>query len=179
MRLPLLLSPLLLVGVVDSEGTCASGGRCGADDARDVMIAEIAQGAGLSGADPSDEAAAAEKAVLARGCDSTIAKRASRFLPPMIGSPRAFVTSVSDDDFIAKLESRRWDVVFFAPGACRYSNAGQPIPGANAHTAGWSLAEYRELVREVQGEAVRIVETTREAEIVPKLRAALGLSEGP
>jgi hypothetical protein len=141
------------------------------------MMSQVVEGAGRQAAAATDKTAgAADKAVLARGCDRAMAQRASDFIPPAIGSP-LFVATVTDDDFIAKLESRSWDVVFFAPGACRYSEAGQPIPGGNAHTAGWSLAEYRTLVRKTQGNDVAIVETTREVEIVPKLRMALGLDD--
>ena len=95
-------------------------------------------------------------------------------LPPMLGN--AAMTSVTtDDEFFSKLQERKWDVIFFAPGACRYSAARQAIPGANVRTTGWTLAEYRTAVREHQGEAVPIIETTQEREIVPLLRGALGL----
>lgn len=161
----------------DDERACTSGAACTRDDARDAMMSQVVEGAGRQAAAATDKTAgAADKAVLARGCDRAMAQRASDFIPPAIGSP-LFVATVTDDDFIAKLESRSWDVVFFAPGACRYSEAGQPIPGGNAHTAGWSLAEYRTLVRKTQGNDVAIVETTREVEIVPKLRMALGLDD--
>ena len=43
------------------------------------------------------------------------------------------------------------------------------------HTAGWNLEQYRDAVREHQGADIKIVETTAEGEIVPLLRAALGL----
>ena len=149
---------------------------CQVDASRDGMMAEMEEGAPPGGYQPPDPTGS-EKAVLTRGCDSAMAQRATAFLPPMIGNPHVFMASTDDDDFISKLESRSWDVVFFAPGACRYDQAKQPIPGGNARTEGWSLTEYRALVREVQGPGVAIVETTKEAEIVPRLRTALGLSE--
>ena len=91
------------------------------------------------------------------------------------------VSSTDDHDFVAKLESgaAAWDVVMFAPGACRYSRANQPIPGGSAETRGWGLAEYRALVRKHLGDGVPIVETTEEREIVPRLRVALGLDDAP
>ena len=39
----------------------------------------------------------------------------------------------------------------------------------------WTLEDYRVAVREKQGDAVPIVETTEERLIVPKLRESLGL----
>lgn len=171
--MPLAAALLLLLSA--SADTCPSNdASCHADSARDALMAQVLQGAPPV---PSNGGGTTDKAVLVRGCDPAMAQRASGFLPPMIGNPSTFSTSVSDDDFITKLESTRWDVVMFAPGACRYNAAGQPIPGANARTTGWTLDEYRALVRQTQGETVAIVETTREAEIVPLLRSALGLGD--
>ena len=53
------------------------------------------------------------------------------------------VSCTDDDEFIAKLQQ------------------------------GWSLAQYRALVREHQGEGVQIVETIDEREIIPRLWQAL------
>ena len=53
-----------------------------------------------------------------------------------------------------------WSVIFFAPGACRFSAAERPIPGGNSHTKGWTLEQYRELVRKLQGDKIQIVEDT-------------------
>jgi hypothetical protein len=68
-----------------------------------------------------------------------------------------------------------YQAVFFAPGACRFSAARQAIPGGNAATRGWSLEQYREAVRTHLGPDVPIVEALDEADVVPNLRAALGL----
>jgi hypothetical protein len=138
---------------------------------RDQMLGDIA-GGGKAGNVPAD--ASKGKYLLVRGCDPVMAKRASEFLPPMLGNP-TMVSTTDDDDLVAKLQERKWDIVMFAPGACRFSGAKEAIPGGNTKTKGWTLTEYRALVREHQGDAVPIVETTDESEIVPLLRAALGV----
>jgi N-acetyl-beta-hexosaminidase len=150
--------------------TLSSEASCKTKLSRNAMLREIksAGGAASTGAD------AAGKSVLVRGCDPRMAAKAAGFLPALVGDPEVWESSTDDDDFLAKLDSRAWSVVMFAPGACRYNAANAPIPGANARTQGWSLKQYRALVREVQPETT-IVETTEEREIVPKLRAALGL----
>ena len=146
-------------------------------DPRDRMMGQIAEGVSTAKPDEhrtkSDEHAT--KSILARGCDPQMALRASKMLPPHLGNPQ-LVSATHDDDFIEKLRSKRWSVVFFAPGACRYDAAKKPIPGATEHTRGWSLADYRALVRQVQGEDVQIVETTDERQIIPLLRRALAQS---
>ena len=139
-------------------------------DPRDRMMGQIAEG--VSAAKLGDYSA---KSILARGCDPQMAQRASKMLPPHLGNTQ-LVTATNDDDFIEKLHSKKWSVVFFAPGACRYNAAKRPIPGATDHTRGWSLAQYRALVRQLQGEGVRIVETTDERKIIPLLRRALAQS---
>jgi len=131
------------------------------------MMGEVVQGAGSG--ESIDFSA---QRILARGCDPQMALRASKVMPALLGGVE-LVSCTDDDDFVAKLAERQWSVVFFAPGACRYHAAGMPIPGARAHTRGWSLAEYRALVRQHQGEEIQIVETTDEREIVPRLRQAL------
>ena len=103
-----------------------------------------------------------------------MAQRAGQMLPPQLGNAR-IVSSTTDDDFFAKLTATNFAAVMFAPGACRYSAARQPIPGGNAKTKGWTLEEYRFAVREALGDAVPIVETTEERQIIPLLREALGL----
>ena len=141
-----------------------------ADSSRDNMIADIADGgATVAGGDAST------KNILARGCDPRMAARAKKMLPPMLGDA-AIVSVTDDDDFLEKLTSgEQWDVVFFAPGACRFNAAKQPIPGGRVATRGWTLENYRALVRQNLGDDVPIIETTEEREIVPLLRAALGL----
>ena len=144
--------------------------KSAADRARDRMMVEIGEGGAAS--DGGRDASA--KSLLVRGCDPRMAARASQMLPPLLGNP-VFDTATNDDEFIAKLKARKYSVVMFAPGACRYNAASMAIPGSNAATQGWTLAEYRALVREHQGGDVPIVETTEERMIVPKLREALGL----
>jgi hypothetical protein len=140
------------------------------DAARDRMMGEIAS-AGGSCADGD----ASSKVILSRGCDPAMAERAGKMLPPMLGNAK--IVGVTDDDtFFKLLESEKFDVVMFAPGACRYDAAKQSIPGGNGRSAGWTLEQYRAVVREKQGE-IEIVEGTEERLIVPKLRAALGLPE--
>ena len=140
------------------------------DAARDRMMGEIASAG--SGSCASGDASA--KTILVRGCDPRMAQRAGQMLPPQLGNA-AIESVTTDDDLFAKLGTRKFDVVMFAPGACRYSEARQPIPGGNAKTKGWSLEEYRSAVREALGDAVPIVETTEERLIIPLLREALGL----
>ena len=138
-----------------------------ADAARDRMINEIENGSTNGVGDAS------EKALLVRGCDPQMAARASKMLPPLLGNP-TFDTATNDDEFIQKLKTRQYNVIMFAPGACRYNAASRVIPGGNAITHGWTLANYRALVRKYQSDNITIVETTEEREIVPKLREALG-----
>jgi hypothetical protein len=112
------------------------------------------------------------KSILARGCDPFVSAEAARAIPPLVGNPE-YVATTNDEDFIDKLQSRDWSVVFFAPGACRFSAANQPIPGGNSRTKGWTLEQYRELVRKHQGERTVIVETPDESETVRLLKEAL------
>ncbi|MEM7342616.1 MAG: hypothetical protein AAF485_00095 [Chloroflexota bacterium] len=112
------------------------------------------------------------KSILARGCDPVASLHASKAIPPKIGNPE-YVPTTDDADFIEKLKSRAWSVIFFAPGACRFSAAQRPIPGGNSDTQGWTLEQYRELVREYQGETVQIVETLEERETITRLKSAL------
>ncbi len=112
------------------------------------------------------------KSILARGCDPFASLEASRAIPPLIGNPE-YVPTTNDEEFVEKLQSRSWSVVFFAPGACRFSAASQPIPGENSQTQGWTLEQYRELVRKHQGNQIQIVETPEERETVSLLKEAL------
>ena len=115
------------------------------------------------------------KSILARGCDPEMGRRSLKVLPPLLGNPE--MVSVSNDhDFIEQLKSKKWSVVFFAPGACRYNEAQLPIPGNIESTKGWGLEEYRALVYKYQGEDVKIVETMDEQQIIPFLKSALEIS---
>ena len=151
---------------------------------RSALFAEVAAGAAAAAAGTPAAAALADasgKLVLARGCDPVMAARSQSFLPPLLNNARVDAYS-SDADFFAQLArirsggAQRPDVVFFAPGACRWSEARQPIPGGIPGVShGWSLQQYHERVREELGADICIVGTTREAEIVPLLRQALKL----
>jgi hypothetical protein len=132
------------------------------------MLAEVQQGASSAGGDASS------KYILARGCDPVMAARSLQMLPPMVGNAHMEATT-DDETFFAKLQERKWDVIFFAPGACRWSAAKQPVPGGNKQTQGWGLDQYHEKVRELQGDQVKIVGTTEERLVVSSLREALGL----
>lgn len=112
------------------------------------------------------------KTILARACDPTASINFAKIVPPLIGNA-VYVPSTDDADFIKQLESRKWSVVFFAPGACRLSAAKRQIPGGNYDTRGWTLEQYKALVRKLQGNEVQIVETLDERETVKLLKAAL------
>ncbi|PCI33231.1 MAG: hypothetical protein COB60_08055 [Flavobacteriaceae bacterium] len=112
------------------------------------------------------------KSILVRGCDPAMALQGAKMLPPLVGNPTC-VGTTSDTDFIEKLKSQKWSVVFFAPGACRFNAAQLPIPGSNSQTEGWPLVQYRTLVRELQGEGIQIVETQLESETVELIKNAL------
>ena len=99
-------------------------------------------------------------------------KRAIELIPPMLGNPE-MVAVTNDDDFIRELHRKKWSVILFAPGACRYNAAKLPIPGSRNITNGWGLEHYRKLVIKHQGEEIKIVETTDERQIVGLLRKAL------
>lgn len=112
------------------------------------------------------------KSILARGCDPYASLEASKAIPPLIGNPE-YVPATNDEDFIENLRSRDWSVVFFAPGACRFSAANRAIPGGISQTRGWTLEQYRELVQKYQGDQIEIVETLDESESVSLLKDAL------
>ncbi|GMI40547.1 hypothetical protein TeGR_g13655 [Tetraparma gracilis] len=133
------------------------------------MIAEVA-----SSGDAITTADGSSMAVLVRGCDPVMAQRAGLMLPPLLGGAQ-LVSATDDDSFFQLLDSRKFDAVLFAPGACRFSAAKQTIPGGNAATRHWTLEEYRAKVLETQGAEVPIVETVEERLIVPLTRKALGL----
>lgn len=113
-----------------------------------------------------------DESILARGCDPVASSAAATAIPPLIGNPE-YVLTTNDEDFVEKLQSRDWSVVFFAPGACRFSAAQRPIPGGNSQTAGWTLQQYRDLVRKHQGDTTQIVETPDETQTIGLLKEAL------
>ena len=136
-------------------------------DSRDKLINQIKEVEDISPVSDSSN-----KSILARGCDPVMGIRAIELIPPMLGNPE-MVAVTNDDDFIRELQRKKWSVVHFAPGACRYNATKSPIPGSSEHTNGWGFEQYRELVRKYQGEDIKIIETTDESQIVPLLRKAL------
>lgn len=97
--------------------------RSSADAQRQAMFADVHRGAekARSGGDAS------KKWLIGRGCDPVMAQQSIEMIPPMLGNVNYVATS-DDDTFFTKLKERKYDVVFFAPGACRWSKAKQPIP---------------------------------------------------
>ncbi len=138
-------------------------------DSRDILIGHI-----NDGIDTTQIVDNSNKSILIRGCDPEMGRRAIKLLPPVLGNPE-MVSITNDDDFITELQRKKWSVIFFAPGACRYDESRLPIPGSCSETKGWGLTEYRKLVREYQGEDVNIVETTDERQIVPLIRENLSM----
>ena len=68
-------------------------------------------------------------------------------VPSLLGGP-AYIPTTDDNDFINKLKTEQWSLIYFAPGACRYSAAKRQIPGGNVNTAGWTLEDYKKLIIE-------------------------------
>lgn len=112
------------------------------------------------------------KSILARACDPTASLNFAKMVPPLIGNAE-YIPTTDDADFIKKLESQKWSLVFFAPGACRLSAVKRQIPGGNYDTRGWTLDQYKALVRKLQGDDIQIVETLDERETIGLLKAAL------
>lgn len=118
------------------------------------------------------------KSILARGCDPHLSLQFAKMVPPLIGNAE-YVPTTDDVEFIEKLKSRKWSMVYFAPGACRWSAAKKPIPGGNISTEGWSLDQYKELIYELQGDDVQIVETPYEQEVISLLQKSLETAREP
>ena len=112
------------------------------------------------------------KSVLARGCDPVLSIEFSKIAPSLLGNA-SYIPTTNDVDFVEKLISKKWSVVYFAPGACRFSAAKQQIPGGNMNTAGWTLEEYKELIYKLQGEDIKIVETPYEDQSIELLNETL------
>ena len=136
-------------------------------NSRDILIGHISDG--IDNMQVGDNS---NKSILARGCDPEMGRRAIELLSPILGNPK-MLSVTNDDDFIIELKRKKWTVIHFAPGACRYDTTKSPIPGNRSLTKDWGLAEYRNLVRKYQGEDIKIVETTDESQIIPLLRKAL------
>jgi len=136
-------------------------------NSRDILIGHISDG--IDNTQVGDNS---NKSILARGCDPEMGRRAIDLLSPILGNPE-MLSVTNDDDFIIELKRKKWTVIHFAPGACRYDATKSPIPGNRSLTQDWGLAEYRNLVRKYQGEDIKIVETTDESQIIPLLRKAL------
>ena len=136
-------------------------------NSRDILIGHI-----RDGIDNTQVGDNSNKSILARGCDPEMGRRAIELLSPILGNPE-MLSVTNDDDFIIELKRKKWTVIHFAPGACRYDATKSPIPGNRSLTRDWGLAEYRNLVRKYQGEDIKIVETTDESQIIPLLRKAL------
>ena len=136
-------------------------------DSREKLISQISEGI-----DKKQSNDNSNKSILARGCDPRMAQRAIELIPPLIGNPE-MVAVTNDDDFIKELQRKKWSIIQFAPGACRYDASKLPIPGSRMITNGWGLEKYRELVRKYQGDEIKIIETTDERQIVNLLRKAL------
>ena len=136
-------------------------------DTRDKLMGLINDG--IDGTQISDNS---NKSILIRGCDPEMGRRAIKLLTPVLGNPE-MVAVTNDDEFITELQKKKWSVIHFAPGACRYDSTQSPIPGSRTQTKGWGLTEYKTLVKEHQGQDIKIVETVYESQIVPLLIKAL------
>eukprot|EP00588_Corethron_pennatum_P021082 CAMPEP_0194331030 /NCGR_PEP_ID=MMETSP0171-20130528/54085_1 /TAXON_ID=218684 /ORGANISM="Corethron pennatum, Strain L29A3" /LENGTH=79 /DNA_ID=CAMNT_0039092327 /DNA_START=146 /DNA_END=385 /DNA_ORIENTATION=+ len=79
------------------------------------MISQIKTGGDAVVSDLSDAT------LLVRGCDPTMAAKSRQFLPSMLGlrNPAQMVSTTDDVDFFDQLSRAKWDIVMFAPGACR------------------------------------------------------------
>ena len=136
-------------------------------DIRDRLMRLIGEGVDITQIGDNSS-----KSILIRGCDPEMGRRAIEFLTPVLGNPE-MVAVTNDDDFTIELKKKKWSIIHFAPGACRYDSIGSPIPGSCEQTKGWGLTDYKALVQEHQGQDVKIVETIHEHHIVPLLRKAL------
>ena len=112
-----------------------------------------------------------KKSILARGCDPVTSLQFAKLAPSLLGNVK-YVSTTNDAEFIEKLTSQKWSVIFFAPGACRFSAIEKPIPGGNYDTKGWTLKEYKELIYKLQGD-IEIVETLDEHNTIDLLKQAL------
>jgi hypothetical protein len=112
------------------------------------------------------------KTILARGCDPYLSAMAAREIPKLLGNP-SYIPTTTDEEFFALLKTKKWSMIYFAPGACRFSAAKRRIPGSNEVTKTWTLAEYKELIYKYQGDDVTIAESTSEQEAIGVLQRAI------
>jgi len=136
-------------------------------DTRDRLMRLISEGIGVTQINDNSN-----KSILIRGCDPEMGRRAIKLLTPVLGNPE-MVSVTNDDDLIVELKKKKWSVIHFAPGVCRYDSTGSPISGSREQTKGWRLTEYKALVKKYQGPDIKIVETSHEQHIVPLLIKAL------
>lgn len=115
------------------------------------------------------------KKILARGCDPIMSFEFAKVAPSLTGNAQ-YVPTTNDQDFVEQIKSKKWSVIYFAPGACRYSAANHQIPGGNSETEGWTIDDYKKLIYQYQGEAIQIVETPLESESIQMLNNALELA---
>ena len=113
-----------------------------------------------------------KKSVLARGCDPVLSQNFARTVPPLIGNAE-YVATTNDVEFIEQLKTRKWSVIYFAPGACRFSAAKSNIPGASIQTTGWTIEDYVKLINELQGNDIQIAQSAYESESLKALQHAL------
>ena len=102
---------------------------------RDKLINDIRDGIGSTQVGDNSN-----KSILARGCDPEMGRRAVELIPPILGMPE-MVSVTNDDDFIRELQRKKWSVVHFAPGACKYNASKSPIPGSRELTNGWGFEQ--------------------------------------
>ncbi len=112
------------------------------------------------------------KRILARGCDPELSLKFSKAVPPMIGNAE-YIPTTDDVDFIEKLKSQKWSVIYFAPGACRLNAVKKQLPGGSIDTQGWLLDDYKKLIYELQGSDIQIVESIYEEGAIELLNSAL------
>lgn len=112
------------------------------------------------------------KSILARGCDPALSAMAAKEIPKHIGNP-SYTPTTDDETFFKLLQTHTYSIVYFAPGACRFSAANMQIPGSNGHTKTWTLEEYKARVYQYQGPDVIIIETPYESESIELLNRAL------
>ncbi|MCT4624503.1 MAG: hypothetical protein N4A46_12855 [Schleiferiaceae bacterium] len=117
-----------------------------------------------------------KKRILARGCDPQLTQSFGKMISPQIGNPE-YVGVSNDVEFLEKLKTEQWSVIYFAPGACRFSDAKMPIPGGNMDTQGWTLEDYKKVIIEYQSEDIQIAESLYESESLNELVKALTKSK--